>query len=299
MTSPDGEGHVKVTVDDGSGTPKSYALDFDAASEMSARSSDPAGLGPQGQPAVGPDGRPVAAGEATEQVSARSDGKCVIQDGAMTITAERPLFAPDSITLTVDDGTGAAPTTYTVDFAEAAETGTDAATDPTADPTAAAAPGAVPGASQGAAQTDTVPPNAPATADPEVVETDSAAADPEPVQPAEATQTPATAPEHATTTQAWQGDPSGSVSGVLESDHAGGEAGLASADDAPADSGQQEPESSGMAGAGMPMMGGAGGAGPDGGRAGSGWSVHGDLFAAGDPVYSMHGVLGEEDLETR
>jgi hypothetical protein len=33
----------------------------------------------------------------------------------------------------------------------------------------------------------------------------------------------------------------------------------------------------------------------DTGRAGSGWSVHGDLFDTTEPVYSMHGVLGDED----
>jgi hypothetical protein len=51
-----------------------------------------------------------------------------------------------------------------------------------------------------------------------------------------------------------------------------------------------------MAGAGIPMMGGGpSGGGADGGRAGSGWSVHGDLFDSAEPVYSMHGVLGDDD----
>jgi hypothetical protein len=47
------------------------------------------------------------------------------------------------------------------------------------------------------------------------------------------------------------------------------------------------------------MMGTPGGPGSDsGGRAGSGWSVHGDLFDSGEPVYSMHGVLGDDDRTT-
>jgi hypothetical protein len=253
VTSPDGEGHVKVTVTDAAGTTKSYALDFDAASEMS-RPSD-TGVGPQGQQ-VGPDGQPLV-----EQVPARSDGKCVIQDGEVTITAERPLFAPDSISFTIDAGTGA-PTTYTVDFEDAAET-----------PATAAAP--------------SEPVDAAATT---VTAEDPAAA---PAQP-EAEPT-----ANATTAQAWHGDPSGSVSGVLVDNH-DGEAGLASAEDSTdsthADD-SADKEANGMAGAGMPMTGGGGGgAGAQEGRAGSGWSVHGDLFEAGT-VYSMHGVLGDDELE--
>jgi hypothetical protein len=81
---------------------------------------------------------------------------------------------------------------------------------------------------------------------------------------------------------------------VLEADQSEGEAGLASVPDDPAQ------DASGMAGAGLPMMGGAtGGSGGEPGRAGSGWSVHGDLFDTGEPVHSMHGVLGDDDLETR
>jgi hypothetical protein len=47
----------------------------------------------------------------------------------------------------------------------------------------------------------------------------------------------------------------------------------------------------------MPIMGTPGSttATTETGRAGSGWSVHGDLFDAAEPVYSMHGVLGDED----
>lgn len=97
----------------------------------------------------------------------------------------------------------------------------------------------------------------------------------------------------ATVPQAWAEDARGSVSGVLEPE-SDGEAGLAVAPDAAA---PVAPDAAGMAGAGMPVA----GAGPSGtqdnGRAGSGWSVHGDLFDSGEPVYSMHGVLGDEDTD--
>jgi hypothetical protein len=81
------------------------------------------------------------------------------------------------------------------------------------------------------------------------------------------------------------------VSGVLVPDRSG-EAELAKAPDA------AQPELAGMAGAGLPITGGHANSGPEGGRAGSGWSVHGDLFDNGEPVYSMHGVLGDEDRAT-
>jgi uncharacterized protein YukE len=204
VTSPDGEGHVKVTVEDGTGATKSYSLDFNAAS--SGMPSDP------------------EAGH----IPARTDGKCVIEDGALTITAERPLFSPDSIKLVVDDGAGS-PRTYTLDFEEQQSP-----------------PGQ---------ETDEPAPSAASLTSPQA---------------------------------AWHGDQRGSVSGVLIPDHSG-EAELAKAPD------DDQPEVGGMAGAGLPMM-----AAPAAGgtvRAGSGWSVHGDLFDNGGPVYSMHGVLGDDDAQ--
>lgn len=326
VTSPDGEGHVKVTVDDGTGKTKTYDLDFDAASGMAPRPpatdaatgadfgpDGQAAVGPDGQPVVGPDGQPVVGSDGqpavgpdgqpvadAEQVPARSDGKCVIQDGPLTITAERPLFAPDTITLAVDDGSGT-PTTYTLDFADAADAD---ASDPGAAPAAATAgPGGAASsqqASAGATATDQ-------TADP-AAEAQPNAADPtaEPAAGAQSTTAepaasagpvaaePATDAAHATTAQAWTGDQSGSVSGVLVPDQPDGEAGLASASD---DAEPKQAESGGMAGGGMPMMGAPGGGGAEAGRAGSGWSVHGDLFDTTEPVYSMHGVLGNDDRD--
>jgi uncharacterized protein YukE len=107
VTSPDGHGHVSVTVDDGSGKPKTYDLDFGAGHP--ADPADPSLPTPSpGHPATD---NPVPAGQ---------DGKCVIHDGPLTITAERPPDEPDKVTLTVDDGTGA-PATYTVDYSQDAQ----------------------------------------------------------------------------------------------------------------------------------------------------------------------------------
>jgi uncharacterized protein YukE len=262
VTSPDGEGHVRVTVEDGAGQTKSYELDFDAASGLTPRPPADGAVGPQDA-------------DAPQQVPARTDGKCVIEDGLLTIMAERPLFSPDTITLTVADGTGA-PTTYTLDFEDQATGGGDQQE---------------PAPSATATTTEDV-----AGASSDAATNEPAAASPGPA----ATSDPVTqAGGHPTSPQAWQSDQAGSVSGVLVPEQQDGEAGLASAPDAAQPKQDDETDSSGMAGAGLPMMGTPGGPGSDsGGRAGSGWSVHGDLFDSGEPVYSMHGVLGDDDRTT-
>ncbi|TDV47176.1 WXG100 family type VII secretion target [Actinophytocola oryzae] len=245
VTSPDGTGRVVVTVQDGAGATKTYELDFDAASGLSVD-------------------RPEGAVPGAEQIPARTDGKCVIEDGPLTITAERPLFSPDSLKLVVDDGSGK-PNTYTVDF--------DDQDTPDQQPSAA-----------------------PAQAGPAPADATSAGPAAEPAPPSEPAKgdsapPPSPAPRPATLTSpqaAWQGEQTGSVSGVLVPDQPG-EAGLAKAPDA------DQPEVAGMAGAGLPIAGGSSGPAQEGGRAGSGWSVHGDLFDTGEPVYSMHGVLGDDD----
>ncbi|GAB1508514.1 DNA polymerase III subunit gamma/tau domain-containing protein [Actinophytocola sp. KF-1] len=383
VTSPDGEGRVRVTVDDGTGKTTTYELDFDAAS----------GLLPP-RPADSEPGA-EAADDAPKQVPARTDGKCVIQDGPLTITAERPLFSPESIQLTVDDGTGN-PTSYTLDFDEepGAETPSGAAATE-AGKQEAQAPGSAPrpGADQAAAvpaepapAEDAVPdgtgaePETPAAASQDPVrsadtdaesapgaalrdpvraeaaaepasaaapqdavlradadaESASAAAPEDAVRSADAGLAPAASPQDpvrsadtdaepapAAAAPAVEDEPAGtstqravasqtqaaasdvasqpgwladreSMSGVLVPDQPEGEAGLAKAPDA------AEPDTSGMVGSGMPVMG--GGAPPSGGsepgRVGSGWSVHGDLFDSAEPVYSMHGVLGDDDQAT-
>lgn len=284
VTSPDGEGRVRVTVEDAAGQTKTYDLDFNAASGM-----------PSTQPA------PTADGATAEQIPARTDGKCVIQDGATTITAERPLFSPDSIKLVVADGSGN-PTTYTLDFddtadqqpgpgatpadanpatADPASGGLDSAdpANPATDATASTGPGATGATATGPDATGDVAAGNPAAG------SDGATATPPNGQ---AAPNGTAAPANVTTPQSvWHGD--GSVSGVLVPDQPG-DAQLAMAPD------DDQPQVGGMAGGGFPMGGGpAGGGGHDGGRPGSGWSVHGDLFDNAEPVYSMHGVLGDDD----
>ncbi|WP_139190904.1 hypothetical protein [Actinokineospora iranica] len=126
VDSPDGQGKVKVSVDDGSGTPKSYELDFGAATGLSGGNgaTDGAVLGPDGQPlaqdlsAQVPGGGIPVGEDGVQHVVAGPDGKAVIQDGPLTITAERPEGAPDTVIVTVDDGTGE-PTKYTLDYQDA------------------------------------------------------------------------------------------------------------------------------------------------------------------------------------
>lgn len=149
VQSPDGQGHVKVTVDDGSGQPKSYDLDFSTG-------TDPLGAP---VPAADPEGRPSSTGfgpegpaepgaepgSDAEVVKAGPDGKCVISEPPLTITAERPAGQPDTVLVTVDDGTGK-PTTYTLDYSEPTDqSGTGQAS--TGQPGAAQAGVGQPGAS--------------------------------------------------------------------------------------------------------------------------------------------------------
>jgi uncharacterized protein YukE len=263
-----GEGHVTVTVTNASGATRTYDLDFDAASGLS-RSTD-------GEPAP----------EGVEQVSARTDGKCVMRDGDVTITAERALFAPDQITLTVDDGTGK-PTTYTVDFPDTGDEqpgtrSSDTDTDPVAGTETNGSP--VPAAPAGTSTEVGAVPAAPGERAP-----DATAGSPGDAQP---TATPLVTGDQVTSPQAaWSEDARGSVSGVLSPHQSDGEAVLAAAPD------DAQHDASGMVGGGLPMIGHPGGGTGDGGRAGSGWSVHGDLFDSGEPVYSMHGVLRNDDYE--
>jgi len=132
VTSPDGQGMVKVTVDDGSGHPKTYTMDFggpDAATP--GTSGQPGQAGQPGTPGTpgtqSGDGVPGA----DQPIEPGPDGKCTITDGDMTITAERPEGQPDTVVVTVDDGTGN-PTTYNLDYSEA-QTGPDGATPPGGD----------------------------------------------------------------------------------------------------------------------------------------------------------------------
>ncbi len=120
VTSPDGQGQVTVTVDDGSGEPKAYTLDFgEGSTPTGAAAAGVPGTGTSGtgQPQdFGPAGSGVPAPDQPEgPIQPGEDGRCVIQDGGLTITAERPEGSADTVVVTVDDGTGE-PTTYSLDY---------------------------------------------------------------------------------------------------------------------------------------------------------------------------------------
>jgi hypothetical protein len=97
VSEPDARGRSMITIDDGSGEPKTYQVDF--------------GDGPSAMPDAGQLGGDLGA----ELVRAGEDGKAIIHDGDTTITAERVPGAPDQMKLTIDDGTPP-PSEYTVDF---------------------------------------------------------------------------------------------------------------------------------------------------------------------------------------
>lgn len=95
LTEPDSEGRMGVTVDDGSGEPKEYELDF--------------GTGEQGEPGeFGPQGK-----DGEQVYRPGPDGKIHIEDGDLRITAEQPQGPDGPTRVTVDDG-NPPPTTYTL-----------------------------------------------------------------------------------------------------------------------------------------------------------------------------------------
>jgi uncharacterized protein YukE len=89
---PDARGRSKVTIDDGTGNPKTYEMDFGDAMDQFGGEGD--------------DGDVIKAGP---------DGKAVIHDGNTTITTERVPGDANQMKMTVDTGTPP-PTTYTLDF---------------------------------------------------------------------------------------------------------------------------------------------------------------------------------------
>ncbi len=111
MAEPGKDGKMGISVDDGTGHPKDYKLDW----------GDPRPM-PDATPDHGPTGDAEDRDTAGQQDSAQSgeqsfkpgpDGKIHIEDGNLKITAERP-DGPDRPTrVTVDDGSGK-PTTYTL-----------------------------------------------------------------------------------------------------------------------------------------------------------------------------------------
>ncbi|HEV2780709.1 MAG TPA: hypothetical protein VGX25_15070 [Actinophytocola sp.] len=339
VTSPDGQGNVQVTVDDGTGTPKTYDLNFGAGTTPSGTpgqesvrplpypTDDPQGPtdgSGTGQPGTGGQ----EPGEAATPIEPGPDGKCVISDPPLTITAERPPGTSDTVVVTVDDGKGN-PTTYTLDYSE----GTAGTATPIAQPIRAGTGTAEPTPSFGTAEPAPSTPTAPFAGpgpiagpgtEPVPIAEPAAAGRPigqdipagqdlpvgQSAEPVLQTSTASSQPGDGPATGFGGTGSLGQVGSIgfpgdspythVPPQTAPGEAGLASA----SESGGQ-PAQGGMAGGGMPMMAGAGaGAGGGGGdteRAGSQWRTAGDLFddAYSEPAGRFGGVLESDDQGQR
>ncbi|WP_460443824.1 WXG100 family type VII secretion target, partial [Amycolatopsis cihanbeyliensis] len=108
MEEPDEQGRMGISVDDGSGEPKEYKLDFGTDPEGEpGEESEPGEFGPEGSGAE--DG--AAGGEQVYRPG--PDGKIHIEDGNLKITAEQPDGPDGPTTITIDDGSGE-PTVYTL-----------------------------------------------------------------------------------------------------------------------------------------------------------------------------------------
>ncbi|ATY09423.1 hypothetical protein CU254_02215 [Amycolatopsis sp. AA4] len=136
MSEPGKDGHMGISVDDGTGKPKTYDLDFGDQAKPGAtqppgtslpgqQHPDPAtGFGPQGHDGAqgtgqGHEGTPDAAKNpdgtqgAGQKYQPGPDGKIHIQDGKLSIVAERLSGADGPTVVTIDDGSGH-PTKYTL-----------------------------------------------------------------------------------------------------------------------------------------------------------------------------------------
>jgi hypothetical protein len=329
VTSPDGQGHVKVSVDDGSGKPKSYDLDFGTGSSGTGSSGAgtpsadganvPVGSGQSGtgqsgtgqpgtgQPGTGQPGTGQPPGGADTPVHAGADGKCVIHDGPLTITAEHPPGNPDTVKVTIDDGSGK-PTTYTLDYSDQPGTGAagsgvrpvPGSADGPAPPTAPGQAGAHDPGSATPLVAHAEPSRDPGT--PLVASAGMTTGDPAAGSPLVASADPASSDAAQATVAQASATPGGGyspgnfsdVGGAVGSvgahdigyeaggDHHGasGEAGIStSTDDGSGGNQSDQPQ---PAGGGMPMggmgAGAGGGAGGDQDRSGSTWRAVGDLF---------------------
>ncbi|AXB46869.1 WXG100 family type VII secretion target [Amycolatopsis albispora] len=100
MSEPGDDGKMDISIDDGTPPPKDYKLDFGNGE-----------LGPDGKPVEGAEGEAGAEGEKVYKPG--PDGKIVIEDNGVKITAEQPQGPKGPTVVTVDDGKGE-PVTYTL-----------------------------------------------------------------------------------------------------------------------------------------------------------------------------------------
>jgi hypothetical protein len=336
VTSPDGQGHVKVTVDDGSGKPKTYDLDFGApTSPTGAGTHDPAHPGTQDPTHPGTlDGRNIPPGPgqpgtnmpvidpATGQpvdsagtpVHAGADGKCVIHDGQTTITAEHPPGQPDTVKVTIDDGSGK-PTSYTLDYSEPGNPKADKGFGgepvramPVDAPVADDRTGGSMAGHGPVHQRDLA---APIAAPAMLADTEPAAVAHDPGQQTAAQSSASAGSDYSASGSGSVANPPGGPAGSFGAPDTGlgsgqhttagsGEAGLAAAADS-GDPGHQQGQLGAVGSGGMPMMGGIGAGGGDQDRSASQWRTAGDLFDEDypEPAGWAAGVVADDNRGSR
>lgn len=327
MAEPGKDGKMGISVDDGTGHPKDYKLDFGDSKPLPDGTP---GRGPGGDAAGGAIHRDTAERQDAAQAGDQAfkpgpDGKIHIEDGNLKITAERP-DGPDGPTcVTIDDGSGK-PTTYTLGEDESnAKTAAGTVGNPAADtrPDAAAVPGgrhateAIPSQpAEAVAREQAAAAGQPAGAhgpgesashggEPvaRAHEVPASGAADAPAVPAEQQTAPAAASE--STSPQSLSDPFGNDGLGEASDPAGTGGGGASVPStsglgsAPGGSGDQVAASMGgmgMMGGGMMGGAGAGGGGEDQQRTSSGYRVDGGLFDTATSSSRISGSLDDDGV---
>lgn len=136
MSSEDGSGKLRLTVDDGDGESTTYDVDFGQGGGMpqpQPGTDVPAGQADSGESGIADAGKPVSADE---------NGHAEIHNGDETISVDRPQDGSGELTVSVDDGSGE-PTAYTLDMDGSEAGGSEAGGVPDIDGSAAAADGAM------------------------------------------------------------------------------------------------------------------------------------------------------------
>ncbi|KFU83050.1 hypothetical protein SAMN04489729_4107 [Amycolatopsis lurida] len=304
MAEPGKDGKMGISVEDGTGQPKEYKLDFGDSRPLPF---DTPNRGPGGDAAQSPDA-PRADDQAFKP---GQDGKIHIEDGGLKITAERP-DGPDGPTrVTVDDGSGK-PTTYTLgEESPPAKTAGGGAPEARSD---AAVPGGrhaaehVPGQPVEAVARDHATPQA----DPEpAAQNGGQPGRPHDVPasgavevPAAATEQTAPAADSESTSPQSLGNPMGDDGLGEVSDPAGAGGGASTPASSGLGSAPGGGDQSAMAmGGGMGMMGGgmmggagAGGGGEDQQRTSSGYRVDGGLFDTATSSSRISGSLDDDGV---
>lgn len=117
LTGPGEDGEMGISIDDGKGGPKEYQLDFGGGDEGTPGQGGKSAAATSG--GFGPEGTGSAPG-GDMVYRPGPDGSILIEDGDLTITAERPDGPEGPTVVTVDDGNGE-PTSYTLGDPENAE----------------------------------------------------------------------------------------------------------------------------------------------------------------------------------